>query len=64
MDKNKDNGILLVSDKVLDYCGEVDEMKKFINAEIELISFEMTDIITTSLWADNAGNGEDDKIEY
>ena len=23
-------------------------MKKFINAEIELISFEMTDIITTS----------------
>ena len=31
MDKNKDNGILLVSDKVLDYCGEVDEMKKEID---------------------------------
>ena len=39
-------------------------MKKFVNAEIELISFEMTDIITTSLIGDNAGNGEDDKIEY
>ena len=39
-------------------------MKKFANAEIELISFEMTDIITTSLIGDNAGNGEDDKIEY
>jgi hypothetical protein len=39
-------------------------MKKFVNAEIELISFEMTDIITTSLMGDNAGNGEDDKIEY
>ena len=39
-------------------------MKKFINAEIEVISFEMTDIITTSLIGDNAGNGEDDKIEY
>jgi hypothetical protein len=37
-------------------------MKKFINAEIELISFEMTDIITTSLGGDNAGNGEDDKV--
>lgn len=30
-------------------------MKKFINAEIELISFEMTDIITTS----NSGSDED-----
>ena len=30
-------------------------MKKFINAEIELISFEMTDIITTSNF-----NGEAD----
>ena len=39
-------------------------MKKFVNAEIEVISFEMTDIITTSLIGDNAGNGEDDKIEY
>jgi len=39
-------------------------MKKFINAEIEMISFEMTDIITTSLFGDNAGNGEDDNIEY
>ena len=29
-------------------------MKKFINAEIELISFEMTDIITTS----NSGSGD------
>ena len=32
MDKYKDNGILLVHNKVLDYCGEVDTMKK----EIEL----------------------------
>lgn len=39
-------------------------MKKFVNAEIELISFEMTDIITTSLIGDNAGNGEDDEIIY
>ena len=39
-------------------------MKKFVNAEIELISFEMTDIITTSLSGDNAGNGEDDEITY
>ena len=39
-------------------------MRKFINAEIELISFEMTDIITTSLFGDNAGNGEDDEIVY
>ena len=39
-------------------------MKKFVNAEIELISFEMTDIITTSLIGDNAGNGEDDVITY
>ena len=39
-------------------------MKKFVNAEIELISFQMTDIITTSLFGDNAGNGEDDEIVY
>ena len=39
-------------------------MRKFINAEIEIISFEMTDIITTSLFGDNAGNGEDDEITY
>ena len=39
-------------------------MRKFVNAEIEIISFEMTDIITTSLMGDSAGNGEDDKIEY
>ena len=39
-------------------------MRKFINAEIEIISFEMTDIITTSLFGDNAGNGEDDEIVY
>ena len=39
-------------------------MKKFVNAEIELISLEMTDIITTSLFGDNAGNGEDDEIIY
>ena len=39
-------------------------MKKFVNAEVELISFEMTDIITTSLFGDNAGNGEDDEIVY
>lgn len=35
-------------------------MKKFVNAEIELISFEMADIISTSLWGDQPGNGEDD----
>ena len=39
-------------------------MKKFQNAEIEIISFEMTDVITTSLIGDNAGNGEDDEIIY
>ena len=39
-------------------------MKKFVNAEIQVISFEMSDIITTSLIGDNAGNGEDDEIEY
>ena len=32
MDKYKENGILLVRDKVLEYRGEVDTMKK----EIEL----------------------------
>ena len=40
------------------------QMKKFENAEILVISFEMTDIITTSLFGDNAGNGEDDEIVY
>ena len=39
-------------------------MKKFVQAEISIISFEMTDIITTSLFGDNAGNGEDDEIVY
>ena len=34
-------------------------MKKFINAEIELISFEMTDIITTSI-GDGAFDGDED----
>lgn len=37
-------------------------MKKFVNAEIELISFEMTDIISTSLWGNQPGNGEDDEF--
>ena len=37
-------------------------MKKFVNAEIEFISFEMTDIITTSLIGYNAWNGEDDRF--
>ena len=37
-------------------------MKKFISAEIKIISFEMTDIITTSLDDDNPGNGEDDEV--
>lgn len=37
-------------------------MKKFVNAEIELISFEMTDIISTSLKGDQPGNGEDDNF--
>ena len=37
-------------------------MKNFINAEIEFISFEMTDIISTSLWGNNPGNGEDDEL--
>ena len=39
-------------------------MKNFAPAEIEIISFEMTDVITTSLIGDNAGNGEDDEIAY
>ena len=39
-------------------------MKKFINADIEIISFEMTDIITTSLAGDRPGIGEDDEITY
>ena len=37
-------------------------MKNFVNAEIELISFAMSDIISTSLWKDQPGNGEDDKL--
>ena len=37
-------------------------MKKFISAEIELISFEMTDIISTSLYGNQGGNGEDDEF--
>ena len=37
-------------------------MKKFENAEIMVITFEMTDIITTSLKGGNAGNGEDDRF--
>ena len=40
------------------------QMKKFENVEILVISFETTDIITTSLKGDNAGNGEDDEIVY
>ena len=39
-------------------------MKKFINADIEIISFEMKDIITTSLAGDKPGIGEDDEITY
>ena len=42
----------------------LDEMFEDNDAEIEIISFEMTDIITTSLIGDNAGNGEDDEIVY
>ena len=36
-------------------------MKKFVNAEIELISFEMTDIISTSLGS-GAFDGEEDEF--
>ena len=39
-------------------------MKKFINASLEIISFEMTDIITTSLAGDRPGHAEDDEITY
>ena len=39
-------------------------MKKFVQADIEIISFEMADIITTSLAGDKPGIGEDDEIEY
>ena len=42
MDKYKENGILLVHDKVLEYRGEVDTMKKkdiletkYVNVEIK-----------------------------
>ncbi len=37
-------------------------MRKFVNAEIEIISLEVTDIIFTSLWGDQPGNGEDDEF--
>ena len=36
-------------------------MKKFVNAEIELISFEMIDIISTSI-GKNPFDGEDDEF--
>ena len=39
-------------------------MKKFIDANIEVISFEMKDIITTSLSGNKPGIGEDDEIDY
>ena len=39
-------------------------MKNYVNPEIEIISFEMTDIITASLSGNNPGNGEDDNIDY
>ena len=39
-------------------------MKKFVNADIEIISFAASDIITTSFHGDNPGNGEDDEITY
>ena len=39
-------------------------MKKFVNADIEIISFEMNDIITTSLAGNKPGIGEDDEITY
>ena len=39
-------------------------MKKFVRASIEIISFEMKDIITTSLFGDKPGIGEDDELEY
>ena len=39
-------------------------MKKFENANIEIISFNMADIISTSLAGDKPGIGEDDEIVY
>ena len=39
-------------------------MKRFVNADIEIISFEASDIITTSLAGDRPGLGEDDEITY
>ena len=39
-------------------------MKKFENVSIEVISFSMTDIISTSLAGDKPGHGEDDEIIY
>lgn len=41
---------------------EVISMKKFVDAKIELISFEMTDIITTSPIIDGPFDGEDDDL--
>ena len=37
-------------------------MKKFFDAKIELISFETTDIITTSPIVDGPFDGEDDEL--
>jgi len=37
-------------------------MKKFIDAKIELISFEMTDIITTSPIIEGPFDGEDEEF--
>ena len=39
-------------------------MKKFVMADLEVISFEISDIITTSLAGDKPGIGEDDEITY
>ena len=40
-------------------------MKKFENVNIEVISFSMTDIISTStLTGDKPGHAEDDVIDY
>ena len=39
-------------------------MKKFVKADLEIISFEIVDVITTSLAGDKPGIGEDDEITY
>ena len=39
-------------------------MKKFVKADIEIISFAASDIITTSLAGDRPGHAEDDEITY